>query len=79
MHSRNRSSLLTWMLVLELGQIIDILIHDDPQVVRLRVRRDIGFGERLRHGCKTIRLCKRKEVGGRYGDEQGEDESKRGG
>lgn len=37
------------MIVLELGQIVDILVHDDPKVVRLAVRRDVVLAESLGH------------------------------
>ena len=39
----------TWMLVLELCQVIDILIYYDVKAVSLVVRCHIGNGERLGH------------------------------
>ena len=38
------------MFILELGQIIDILIDDDPEVIGLAMRRDVVLGESLGHG-----------------------------
>lgn len=48
------------MFVLELGQIVDILVYDNPQVVALVVGCDILLGECFRHGCDTL-------AGGRKG------------
>jgi hypothetical protein len=42
-------TVLTWMLVLKLGEVIDILINDDVEVVGLVVRCHVGSGECLRH------------------------------
>lgn len=39
----------TWVVVLELGQIVDILIDDDEQVAGRVMRRNIGGGEGFRH------------------------------
>ena len=42
--------LATWMLILELGQVIDVLVDDDVEVGRLVMRCNIalreGFGHR---------------------------------
>jgi hypothetical protein len=35
----------TWVLVLELGQIVDILVHDDVQVGGLIMRLNVADGE----------------------------------
>lgn len=43
------------MLRLELGQIIDILIDYDPQVLGCFVRRHLAFCERLGHGDRSSR------------------------
>lgn len=40
----------TWVVVLKFSQIVDIVIDDDVEVIALVMRRDVGFGERLRHG-----------------------------
>lgn len=40
---------LTWMLCLKLGQVIDIFINDNPQVIGLLVGGDGIFGEGLGH------------------------------
>lgn len=40
---------LTWVLRLKLGQIIDIFINDNPQVIGLLVRGNGIFGEGLGH------------------------------
>ena len=40
---------LTWMLCLKVGQVIDIFIHDDPQVIGLLVRGNGIFGEGFGH------------------------------
>lgn len=45
-----RVLLLAWMLILELGQVIDILIDNNVQVVSLVVFGHIGSRECLRHG-----------------------------
>lgn len=42
---------------LELGQVVDILVDDDPQRVGLVMRLDVGFGERTRHACRSVRRC----------------------
>jgi hypothetical protein len=46
---------LTWMFVLEISQVIDILVHNDPQIVALVVRCDIALREGFRHGCSDER------------------------
>lgn len=43
----------TWVVILKLSQIVDIVIDNDVQVVALVMRRDVGFGKRLRHFCCT--------------------------
>ena len=40
----------TGMVVLELGQVVDIAIDNDVQVVGLVVRRNVACGEDLGHG-----------------------------
>jgi hypothetical protein len=37
------------MFILELGQIIDVLVNDNPKVVGLVMRGDVGLGERFGH------------------------------
>ena len=37
------------VLILELGQVVYILVHDDPQAVRLAVRCNIVWGKSLGH------------------------------
>lgn len=37
------------MLVLEFGQVVDILVDDDPKIVGLGMRLDIGGGKGSRH------------------------------
>lgn len=39
----------TWVVILELGQVIDIIVDDNVEVVALIMRRDVGFRERLGH------------------------------
>lgn len=39
----------TWVIVLELGYIVDVLIDNDVQVVRLVMRRDVACLESLGH------------------------------
>lgn len=41
--------LLTWMLILELGQVVDIFVNNDPEVVWLVMRRYVTLGEGLGH------------------------------
>lgn len=38
------------MFVLELAQVVDILVDDNPEAVRLAMRSDLVLGECLRHG-----------------------------
>ena len=37
------------MLILELGQVVDIFVNDDPEVVWLVMRRYVTLGEGPRH------------------------------
>lgn len=39
------------MIVLELGQVVDVLIDDHPEVVWLVMRRHVVFGECFGHDC----------------------------
>lgn len=39
----------TWVVVLELGQVVDILVNDDEQVAGRVMRRNIGGCESFRH------------------------------
>ena len=41
----------TRMLVLKLGQIVHIVVYNDPKVVPPGVLGDIAFTESLGHGC----------------------------
>ena len=45
------------VLVLELREIVDIVVHDDPEVVGLLVRGHIACGERSRHSCGWYGCC----------------------
>jgi hypothetical protein len=49
---------LTWVLVLEFGQVVDILVDDDVQVVGLVMRLDVAGGEGFRHGAVEGRVIK---------------------
>ena len=40
---------LTWMLILELGQVVDIFIHDNEEIIGLVVRRYVSRREDLGH------------------------------
>jgi hypothetical protein len=40
------------MLILKLGQIIDVLIDDDPEIVWLVVRGDLALREYLGHSAR---------------------------
>lgn len=42
------------MFILKLGQIVDILIDDDPQVVALVMRCDVALGECFRHDWESL-------------------------
>lgn len=42
------------MLILKLGHIVDILVNDDPQAIRLIMSSDLLFGNRLRHCGSSI-------------------------
>lgn len=53
-----RTLLAAGVLVLELCQVVDIFVDDDPQVVRLAVRGHIGLGESSRHD--VLRGCVRE-------------------
>jgi hypothetical protein len=46
------------VLVLEFGQVVDILIDDDVQVVGLVMRLDIAGGESFRHDAEAGRVIK---------------------
>ena len=46
----------TGVLILKLGQVIDVLVHDDPEIVRLVVRRYVAGGECFRHGVQDYRV-----------------------
>lgn len=39
----------TWVLILELGEVVDVLVDGDVQVGGLVVRRHVGLGEGFRH------------------------------
>ena len=41
--------LATWMLVLELGQVVDILIHNDVEIIGLLMFRNVSCRETFRH------------------------------
>lgn len=53
----------TWVVVLELGQVVDILVDDDEQVAGGVMRRNIGGGEGFRHfvvvWCNRYRSIKK--------------------
>lgn len=40
----------TWMIVLEFGQVVDILINNDPEGIGLVMRRNVACTESLGHG-----------------------------
>lgn len=40
---------LTWMFILKLGQIVDILVYNDPEAVCLIMRRNVALRKSLRH------------------------------
>jgi hypothetical protein len=42
------------MLFLEVSQIVDVFIYNDPQVTRRLVRRDVSRGEALRHVAPNV-------------------------
>lgn len=71
-------SVLTWVIVLEFGQVVDILINNDPEGVGLVMRRDVACTESLGHGGQSCsrdkcfelsteyyRRGKRSDLGGR--------------
>ncbi len=71
--------LATGMLFLELGQIVDLLVDDDPEVVGLVVRGNVAGGEGLGHVgemcCNGIRGClwsRRRTEDGRRKQSKGE-------
>lgn len=39
------------MVILKLGQVVDVAVDDDVQVLRRLVGGDLRRGEDLRHGC----------------------------
>jgi hypothetical protein len=52
---RKRHTLLpTGMVVLEFGQIIHILVDNNPKIVGLIVRRNVGGRKSLRHDCCIV-------------------------
>jgi hypothetical protein len=42
----------TWVIILKFGQIIDVIIHNDPQRIAFIVRRNVRFAKCLGHGKK---------------------------
>jgi hypothetical protein len=42
------------MFILEFGQVVDILVNNDPQIVALVVRRDIALREGFGHGAGSL-------------------------
>jgi hypothetical protein len=42
----------TWVFILELGQVVDILIDDDVQVVGFVMRLDVADSESFRHDAR---------------------------
>ena len=42
------------MFVLKLGQVIDVLVDNHPQAVRLAMRGDVVLGESLGHGDDAV-------------------------
>jgi hypothetical protein len=40
------------VVVLELGEIIDVAVDHDPEGIGLVVRRDVALGKCLGHGCR---------------------------
>lgn len=64
----------TRVLILEFGQVVDVLVHDDPEVVRFVVRRDVAGRECFGHvgeycGCEEKRKGYRQRCG-RTGEER---------
>lgn len=43
------SGVRTWMLILEFGQVVDVFIHNDPEIIGLVMRGDIALRESLYH------------------------------
>jgi hypothetical protein len=60
LHERH-TLLPTGMIVLKLGQIVHILVDNDPKVVGLVVRRNVGGRKSLRHGCCSAMRGRWKE------------------
>lgn len=52
---------LTWMFILELGQVIDILIDDDPEAVSCVMRRNVALRESPRHDVCDEKGARRKK------------------
>lgn len=46
-----RTLLASWVLVGKPGEVIDVLIDNDPQIICSLVGRDVGNREALRHVC----------------------------
>lgn len=46
--------ILTWVLVLKLSQIVDIVVDNDVEIGAFVMRRDIVFGEGLRHDFDSL-------------------------
>jgi hypothetical protein len=59
--SARRCDSLTRVFVLKLSQVIDILVHDNPQVITFVVRRDVTLGECFGHGWAGERGVKKIE------------------
>jgi hypothetical protein len=61
----------TWVVILELGHIVDILVHDDPKAVALVVRRDVSGLESLRHDDADEAVRSNRRRRGRGGESEG--------
>lgn len=64
----------TRVLILKLGQVVDVLVHDDPEVVRFVVRRNVAGRECFGHvgeycDCEGKRKGYRQRYG-RTGEER---------
>jgi hypothetical protein len=52
----------TWVVVLELGQVIDITVNSDPKRISLVMRRHVALAESLGHGSVTMTDTRGKRV-----------------
>lgn len=65
----------TWVLLLELSQVIDIFIDHNPEIIGLAMRRDVFLAKCLGHF--VLIPVEAKKESGVWGKEEGENERRK--